>query len=325
MRKWFEMRAGADGGVAEISIYGSIGKSFWDDDSVGAADFAQGLKALGDVSGITLRINSPGGDVFDGVAIYNLLQQHPAKVTARVDGLAASAASFIAMAADEIIMPSNAFMLVHEPSGGAWGTADTMMAMAADLERMTETFAATYAKRTGMSVEDVKSLMKEDRLIDATEANSKGLCDVVDEPVMMAATYSLGCLPDNAREAFRAAMTTVDAPTIVNAPAAIDDGETTDDSAIVVNIEDARAQSRDGAFAEAAEIAELCGLAGLPELAAGFIASRSAVSDVRTALVEAKAKKSEQTSMIAVRAEAVKAEATSLWSKAIAKQNSRVR
>ena len=85
---------------------------------------------------IKLRINSPGGDVFDGVAIYNAIKNHKAKVTAHVDGIAASAASFVAMAADEIVMPSNSFMLVHNASGFAMGQADDMRAVAADLERI---------------------------------------------------------------------------------------------------------------------------------------------------------------------------------------------
>lgn len=320
MRKWFEMRAGAGTGAAEISIYGAIGKSFFDDDSVGASDFANSIRSLGDVSEITLRINSPGGDVFDGVAIHNLLKHHPAKVTAHVDGLAASAASLIAMAADEIVMPANAFMLVHEPSGGAWGTADTMMAMAADLERMTETFAATYAQRSGMGIDAVKALMKDDRLIDAAEAREMGLCDRLADPVKMAASYSLVMLPAHARTVMEAAITAGGAD-----DGSVDDGSSDDAdarSADVVNIDTARASARDGAFAEAAEIAELCGLAGLPQMAAEFIAKRSTVSSVRAALVEAKAKKDEHAMIVAAHADAAKADARGAWDRVINNLNS---
>src|SRR4030095_8722806 len=95
---------------AEIMVYDEIG--MW---GVSAADFDRELKALGDVKSINMRINSPGGDSFAGIAIYNTLQAHPATITTRVDGIAASAASLIAMAGDKIIMPDNTFMLVHEP------------------------------------------------------------------------------------------------------------------------------------------------------------------------------------------------------------------
>lgn len=323
MRKWFEMRAGTNGGAAEISIYGAIGKSWWDDEAVSAADFAGALKELGDVSEITLRLNSPGGDVFDGVTIHNLLKQHGAKVTCRVDGLAASAASLIAMAADEIIMPSNAFMLVHEPSGGAWGPADTMRAMAADLDRMTETFAASYAARSGMDVAAVKALMKEDRLVDATEAKTIGLCDALDEPVKMVAAYSLSLLPKAARARMEAEIAPPAEEKIEPANVAADAPEAGDN---VVSLDAARATARDGAFAEAHEIADLCALAGLPQMAAGFIKNRSPVAVVRAALVDAKAKKDERSAgIVAAHAEQRMVEATSAWAGVIERQNSRVR
>src|SRR4029077_12753927 len=102
---------------AEILIYDEIGKSWWGEDTVSAKQFLDDLANLGDVDNISLRINSPGGDVFDGVAIHNALKNHKATVTAHVDGIAASAASFIAMAADKIVMPSNSFMLVHGAAG----------------------------------------------------------------------------------------------------------------------------------------------------------------------------------------------------------------
>src|SRR5580765_6315264 len=102
MRQWFTMKA-ADDKSAEIVIYDEIGKSFWNEEAVSAKSFLDDLNALGDVDTITLRINSPGGDIFDGVAIHNAIKNHKAKVTAHVDGIAASAASYIAMAADRIV------------------------------------------------------------------------------------------------------------------------------------------------------------------------------------------------------------------------------
>jgi len=151
MRKWYTMKA--EQTAAEIVIYDEIGKSWWNEDAIGAKQFLDDLNALGDVDSITLRINSPGGDVFDGVAIHNSLKNHKAKVTAQIDGIAASAASFIAMAADKIVMPSNSFLLIHGASGLALGGADVMRATADDLDRIDNSLTATYVARAKSTTE----------------------------------------------------------------------------------------------------------------------------------------------------------------------------
>jgi ATP-dependent Clp endopeptidase proteolytic subunit ClpP len=213
MRNWFSMKVVEDdeedpdkkkNPFAEIMIFDAIGTSFFGEPTVSAKSFIDGLAELGDVPEIKLRINSPGGDVFDGVAIYNALKNHKAKVTAHVDGLAASAASFVAMAADHIVMPSNSFMLVHNASGFAMGQADDMRAVASDLDRIDKSMTATYVARTGQSAARVRSLMKEDRLMDAAEAKELGFTDEVSKPVKLAANYSLALLPKAAAERFRA-------------------------------------------------------------------------------------------------------------------------
>jgi ATP-dependent Clp endopeptidase proteolytic subunit ClpP len=213
MRNWFTMSKVEDDSeeeddkknpFAEILIYDAIGKSFWDDDAVSAQSFVTALADLGDVAEIKLRINSPGGDVFDGVAIYNAVKNHKAKVTAHVDGIAASAASLIAMAADKIVMPSNAFMLIHQSAGFSMGNAEDMIALAADLQRIDKSMAATYAARSGQPASKVRALMKEDRLMDATEAKSLGYADEIASPVKMAASMRLNVLPPKVAEKFRA-------------------------------------------------------------------------------------------------------------------------
>lgn len=106
---WYSMKASAED-TADISIYEEIGG--W---GISARQFAEELTALGQVNHINLHIHSPGGDVFDGIAIYNLLKNHPASKTVYIDGLAASMASVIAMVGDPIIMPENAMMMIHQP------------------------------------------------------------------------------------------------------------------------------------------------------------------------------------------------------------------
>ena len=202
MRQWFSMKATEKS--AEIVIYDEIGKSWWGEDTVSAKSFLDELTALGEVDQIDLRINSPGGDVFDGVAIHNAIKNHKANVTAYVDGLAASAASFIAMAANKIVMPANSFMLVHGASGFSFGNADDMRAVAEDLDRIDKSLTATYAARSKSSNAKVKALMKEDRLMDASEAKEWGFADEVIAEKKMAANYSLRLLPQAAAEKIRA-------------------------------------------------------------------------------------------------------------------------
>ena len=108
-RCWYEFRGQAKG--AEIVIYDEIGAF-----GIPAKAFVDELKALGPVAELTVRINSPGGSVFDGVAIYNALKRHDAAITVWIDGIAASIASMIAMAGDEVVMPENAMLMLHDPS-----------------------------------------------------------------------------------------------------------------------------------------------------------------------------------------------------------------
>lgn len=115
-KSWFRMQAGGQG-EADIYIYDEIG--FW---GVTAKQFISDMNALGDITHINLHINSPGGDVFEGIAIFNALKNHGAAITVYVDGVAASMASLIAMAGDTVIMPENAFMMIHKP----WGSAVVM-------------------------------------------------------------------------------------------------------------------------------------------------------------------------------------------------------
>ena len=114
MRSWYAIRARAEG--AEVSIYDEIGAY-----GVSAKSFLDELGALEGEAPLTLRLNSPGGSVFDAVAIYNALKRHAGPVSVWIDGIAASAASYVAMAGDEVVMPENAFLMIHDPR--AWCSA----------------------------------------------------------------------------------------------------------------------------------------------------------------------------------------------------------
>lgn len=163
--------------TAEILIYDEI-DPFW---GVSAGDFANDLNAL-EVDEIVVGINSPGGLVFDGIAIMNALKRHPAKVIARIDGLAASAASFIAMAGDEIQTSKYAEMMIHEARGVVMGTADDFKEMRDLLIRHNESIASVYADRAGGDVKDWLKLMKNETWFTADEMVAAGLADSIIEP-----------------------------------------------------------------------------------------------------------------------------------------------
>jgi len=144
MKSWYSICALNEG--AELSIYDEIGAY-----GVSAKAFLADLGKLSDAAPLTLRLNSPGGSVFDAVAIYNALQRHTGTVTVTIDGIAASAASYIAMAGDTVVMPENAFLMIHDPSGMVMGTAADMRAMAEALDKIAGRTVRTVPEVHGRS------------------------------------------------------------------------------------------------------------------------------------------------------------------------------
>jgi ATP-dependent Clp protease, protease subunit len=184
LKRWFDFRAQAKG--AEIVIYDEIGAF-----GIPAKAFLDELKALEPVPELTIRINSPGGSVFDGVAIYNALKRHEAAITVWIDGIAASIASMIAMAGDEIVMPENAMLMIHDPSGLVMGTAADMRATAEALDKMKAGMVAAYRDKSGRDDAEIEALMAAETWLSAQEALELGLADRVEEPVRMAGHFDL--------------------------------------------------------------------------------------------------------------------------------------
>ena len=182
--KWYEIKNKAE--RAEIWIYEYIGEDFWTGGGVTAKNFQKELSEI-KASQIDLHINSPGGEVFDGIAIYNLLKQHPAKVTTYIDGLAASIASVIALAGSPIIMAENALYMVHNPSGMAIGTANDMRSLADVLDKVASTMIGTYTAKTGKTEADIKSLLDAETWMTADEAKEAGFIDEIGAEMDLAA------------------------------------------------------------------------------------------------------------------------------------------
>jgi ATP-dependent Clp protease, protease subunit len=182
--KWYEIKSKAD--KAEIWIYEFIGEDFWTGGGVTAKNFQKEIAEI-KASQIDLHINSPGGEVFDGITIYNLIKQHPANVTTYIDGLAASIASVIALAGNKVIMAENALYMVHNPSGMAIGTANDMRSLADVLDKVASTMVGTYVSKSGKSEKDVKALMDGETWMTAQEAKDFGFIDEIGAEMDMAA------------------------------------------------------------------------------------------------------------------------------------------
>jgi ClpP class serine protease len=305
--------------------------------------------------------------VFDGVAIYNALKRHAAAITVWIDGIAASIASMIAMAGDEVVVPENAMLMLHDPSGLVMGTAADMRAMAEALDRMKAGMVAAYRDKSGRDDAEIEALMAAETWLSAQEAVALGLADRLEEPVRMAAHFDLsrfrntppqlaailtsstpqedlmsdpqktrprkpgaveataaGTSATEARseqiaptEGYRPAEAAEPAPTPAAAAespqapgraahsaavahqqaAPTAPGTAAQLSAQVIDLDAVRADERRATLAYVAEVHELCALAGRGDLAAGLVAKATPASQVRRALLEARAAEDEATAI----------------------------
>ena len=286
MRTWYNFKQ-TDTDPAVLSIFDDIGAF-----GVSAKSFLNDLaSAQGD--SVRVEINSPGGDVFAGLAIYNGLRNSGKKVNVRVLGLAASAASLVAMAGDTIEMPENSFMMVHNPWGFAMGGASDMRDTADMLDKLGASLASTYAKRTGKSAEEITALLDAETWMSAAEAVDAGFATAVISEVPVKAAFDLDRLPANVRAAYASAKASAPAPAPAPAPTLADTIESqaaaADLSAFAaVFAADASLDTQDkiaARIAEAREINALCKLAGFPEEAAGLIKAKANIPDARAKLL----------------------------------------
>lgn len=175
---WYSMRAGVQVGSVDLDLFGEIGA-----EGITAQQFANDLRALGDVSQINLRLNSPGGAVFEGMAIYNLLKHHKARKVGTVVALAASMGSVVLMACDERRIPANAMIMMHKPWGIQGGNAEAMRSYADQLDMFGASMMAAYTDRTGKTVEEIDALLSAETWMTGTQAVAMGFADVLLDPV----------------------------------------------------------------------------------------------------------------------------------------------
>lgn len=181
MKNWFLMNLISPESL-EIDILDEIGAY-----GVSAKVFAEALRGHAAVRSIRVNVNSPGGDVFDGLAIYNLLKNHAAEVVVHVLGMAASAASFIVCAGDRVLMPANAYLMTHDVRGGCYGTSEELKVMGGLIEKVTDSIASIYVAKSGKDKKECLKMMMGNHWMSAAEALEFGFCDeVLDEQRLVA-------------------------------------------------------------------------------------------------------------------------------------------
>jgi len=175
MERWNGGIKAANADENSISIFDVIGADYWGD-GVTASRIAGALRSL-DGADVTVNINSPGGDMFEGLAIYNLLREYRGKVTVKVLGLAASAASIIAMAGDDIQIGRGAFLMIHNCWVYAMGNRHDLAQIAADMEPFDKAMGDIYSARTGLGMDEVAAMMDGETYIGGSDAVEKGFAD----------------------------------------------------------------------------------------------------------------------------------------------------
>jgi len=184
---WFQAIMNKAAAIGEIYIYGEVDNFKFFDEDVTPSGVAEELKKLKDAKELNLYVNSPGGGVFAGVAIYNLLKRDPRPITAYVDGLAASIASLIVLAADRVVMPANALYMIHNPYTVAAGDAESFRALADTMDKVKSAIMLAYTEKTGLSDEEVSKMMDEETWFTGQEAYEAGFADQVEEEQKIAA------------------------------------------------------------------------------------------------------------------------------------------
>ena len=182
--KWYNIQNKA-GKPADVYIFDEIGTY-----GITAQEFITDIKDLKDTP-INLRINSLGGDVFDGMAMYNVIKRREAKTTVYIEGIAASIATIISLGADEVVMAENSLFMIHNAWGGTMGEAKDMRKTADTLEKITGELTDIYRKKTGLSYDALAEMMDEETWLNANEALEMGFIDTISDSIKVAAKYDV--------------------------------------------------------------------------------------------------------------------------------------
>jgi len=177
MKSWYVIKNKGNDCI-DIALHDEIG--LW---GVSASEFINELKSNTTAKSINLSIHSPGGNMLDGLAMYNALKAHPAKVYSHVTGIAASAASTVLMAGDVITMPEDAYIMIHNPAGGAYGGSDEMRDYADVMDKLKAGAINIYAKKSGKDSDEISEMMDSETWLNSSEALDAGFIDTISDAV----------------------------------------------------------------------------------------------------------------------------------------------
>ena len=174
----FQFKNEVKNGKHVLTLSGNVQKKYWrDDDVINAKDIRESLESVTD--DIVIKLNSPGGDVFEGIEIYNYLKDHPSNITVEVTGVAASAATFITAGANEVIMNVGTSLMIHEASAFAWGNKQDIQKTLNALEIIDDSILSIYSEKTGQTIDQLKDWMNKEKWFNADEAVEFGFADSV--------------------------------------------------------------------------------------------------------------------------------------------------
>ena len=182
-KKWYEISNSSE--VTDVYLFSDIGTF-----GVSAQSFVEEIKEYENKE-LAIHINSLGGEVFEGMAIYSIIQRRKAKTTVYIEGIAASIASVIALAADEVIMSENSLLMIHNAWGGSSGDAKEMRKQADVLDKISNEIAEIYVKKTHLPYNEIERMMSEETWLTAEEAVALGFVDSISEPIKVAAKYDV--------------------------------------------------------------------------------------------------------------------------------------
>lgn len=181
MKKYFQLTTSEDGTTADLDIYGDISSCWWDDDAMSAPKLSKQLDELGDVSQINVHINSYGGEVAEGLAIYSALRRHKARVRTTCDGFACSIASVIFMAGDERLMSDASLLMIHNAWTSAWGVnAADLRKLADDMDTITSASKSAYMARVSITEAELTELMDAETWISPADAVDMGFATAIE-------------------------------------------------------------------------------------------------------------------------------------------------
>lgn len=293
-KSWYTIKAAAEGSeVAEVSILDYIG--MW---GVNAQDFLREFRAL-KASTVKVFINSPGGSVFEALAIFNGMRASGKTVEVHVLGVAASAASYIAMSGDKIVMPANTMMFVHNPINAVYGNAEELRAAADVLDKIGESLLATYRKRFKGEEEALQKLFADESYLTAAECLEYGFCDEVSPEITAEAKFDVDSLPEAVRKVFEGARAQPKAPVLPETPLAAQVKDAAEaaglgEFAAYFAVRSDTIEAAQAAIREASGIVSLCKVAGV-EMAASLIRAGKTLAEARVEVAEARAADDEET------------------------------